>query len=104
MVENAADSTYIHITTAENQYDLPAVYRNLTAQQSGERSGPGPLDDDLRPLDQQDDRPQDVLVSNGHDPVYEFPYDSERQVPRLLHSDSICDRLYGRQFDRPPCL
>jgi hypothetical protein len=66
------------------------------------RGRPGGLHDELGPLEQQHDRPGDLVVAHGDDLVDHLADDAEVQVAGPPHGDAVGDRGPHRHRGRMP--
>jgi hypothetical protein len=68
---------------------------DLPRQERGEPGRSRALDDELRPLEQEQDRLRDLLVADVDDVVQELVEDPPRQLALPLDEDSVRDRVAG---------
>ena len=66
-------------------------------EQRGHRGRAGRLDDELGPLEAQQQRPRQQVLVDGDHPVDEVADEREGQVARTAHGDAVGHRRHARQ-------
>ena len=70
-------------------------------QHGGDRGHPGRLDDELGPLQAEQQRPGEVLLGDRAHLVDQLGAVGEGEFARRGHRDPVGHRRHGRQRDRP---
>ena len=97
---SSANRAAVDVPARDRHADAQALRLHLAGQQRGERAGAARLGDDLRALEQQPHRGDDLRVGDGDDLVDELLDDRERQLARDVGLLAVGDR--PRDLDRDP--